>query len=231
MTDRIVQTTAHALILRSRPTASPTTDTGKRLIAGQIAASAGESWDMAWQFVVAPAGDGWASSNFLQEVPKTVPAVPPPRIKPWPLVPSGHTGIVNVFGEPCKPDCEKGRVTMPAPLPLSWNKAQSITRFSCHVLMVPVFTSVFTEIHRRNYWGLLEDYGGSYNCREQRGSEAKISTHSWGITIDLNANQNPLGAKPKMPPQIVGIFEDHGFYWGGHFHRLDGMHFQYAKNY
>jgi hypothetical protein len=28
---------------------------------------------------------------------------------------------------------------------------------------------------------------------------------------------------------LVGIANDNGFYWGGHFTRLDGMHFEIAK--
>lgn len=229
---RIVRTTASALILRSRPQAVDTTDTGARLIKGQAAASLGQTWEKDWEFLVAPAGDGWASSKFLEVVPPTVPAVPPPRINRWPRVPSGYNQIVELFGQPCnKALCDAGRVKMPAPLPLSWNKTTSIRIFSCHELIEPVLTSVFNEIHTRGYWHLLEDFGGCYNCREQRGTTSKVSTHSWGIGLDLNANQNPLGKPPKMPPQIIAIFKDHGFQWGGTWQRPDGMHFQYATNY
>lgn len=72
MTARAVRTTANALILRSSPGGD---DTGKRLTAGQVAASFGESWDKDWQFIAAPDGDGWASSAYL--VPSTAPAAPP----------------------------------------------------------------------------------------------------------------------------------------------------------
>lgn len=228
---RLVYTKVHALILRSRPLIYLNTDTGRRLISGQTAAALGETFDKKWQFLVAPAGDGWASTTYLVDVPAVVPSAPPQRIQQWPLVPKGYDGIIHLFGPPCKPVCEQGRVTLPAPLPLSWNRSQQIQRFSCHESLAPVFTSVFMEIHRRSYWPLLEDFGGCYNCREQRGLNAKPSTHSWGIGIDLNTIQNPLGTKPNMPVQIIHIFTDHGFTWGGVWSRPDGMHFQYATNY
>lgn len=46
----------------------------------------------------------------------------------------------------------------------------------------------------------------------------------------------PLGAQPALSGQkgsvrdLVGIANEHGFYWGGHFRtRLDGMHFEVAR--
>lgn len=229
MSTRLVRGTAKSLKLRTQPVATPDTDSGKRLTLGQYAASHGESWDKDWQFVEGPDGSGWASAQYLEPAEA---AFPPPLIKPgWPRVPNGKAEIIALFGEPCKPICESGRVTMPASLPLSWAPTQRVTRFACHELLVPVFTSVFAEIHRRGFWGLLEDFGGCYNCREQRGRTVKSSTHSWGIGIDLNTLQNPLGRKPKMPAEITAIFKEHGFVWGGTWSRPDGMHYQYATGY
>ena len=45
----------------------------------------------------------------------------------------------------------------------------------------------------------------------------------------------PLGAEPAWPGQrgcvfeLVPIAHKFGFYWGGHFKRRDGMHFEMAK--
>jgi D-alanyl-D-alanine carboxypeptidase-like protein len=46
---------------------------------------------------------------------------------------------------------------------------------------------------------------------------------------------NPLGAQPALVGrpgsvrELAPIANQHGFYWGGHFTRLDGMHFEVAK--
>lgn len=61
-----LRTTATALRLRSRPEVARDTDTGRRLLAGQVAEAWGESLDGRWYFVVAPGGSGWASARFLE---------------------------------------------------------------------------------------------------------------------------------------------------------------------
>lgn len=68
MMTRLVSTTASKLIIRSQPVQGANSDTGKRLLAGQIAMSFGESWDKEWQYIAAPNGTGWASSEYLQAV-------------------------------------------------------------------------------------------------------------------------------------------------------------------
>lgn len=75
-----VRTTASSLILRSLPYARPDTDTGKRLKAGQIATSVGETFDEQWQFLTGPTGSGWASATYLQPAPTVVAPLPTTRL-------------------------------------------------------------------------------------------------------------------------------------------------------
>ncbi|MBV8131284.1 MAG: M15 family metallopeptidase, partial [Alphaproteobacteria bacterium] len=62
--------------------------------------------------------------------------------------------------------------------------------------------------------------------------------HSWGAAIDINAahadywlwhGSGVIGAGPvnRIPPEIVTIFERHGFIWGGKWSHYDTMHFEY----
>lgn len=85
--------------------------------------------------------------------------------------------------------------------------------------------------------GLLEDiltYDGDYVPRLVRGSSVTLSNHAFGTAFDINAAWNGLGVSP--PPtgkkgsvfRLVELANKHGFYWGGHFSRLDGMHFEHA---
>ncbi len=57
-------------------------------------------------------------------------------------------------------------------------------------------------------------------------------THSSGIAIDLNPETNRTGTPGDMDPQIVAVFKQHGFKWGGDWlGRKDPMHFQYCSGY
>lgn len=234
--------TADALRIRKTPNGE---DTGKRIIRGQIVETWGRSWNDNWLYVRAPEGEGWSGSKYLEQLPPEIEA--PAVVSLWPKVPNGLAEIRELFGAPHNPDAPRGsqhwnpdvlagEVRIPDELvtelyrPPSWAPTQRVNRFSCHKLIEPVFLSVFTEIYRRGYWHLIEDFGGVHNYRAARNLQ-KISTHAWAIAIDLNVKQNPLGARPKMPPEIVGVFRDHGFKWGGPWGRPDGMHFQYATGY
>lgn len=79
---------------------------------------------------------------------------------------------------------------------------------------------------------------GTYNCRAIAGSKSR-SAHGYGIAIDISlkhagywrwAKREPGGTiayHNAIPPEIVAIFEKHGFIWGGRWHHYDTMHFEY----
>lgn len=86
--------------------------------------------------------------------------------------------------------------------------------------------------------GLLDrvlTYGGSFVPRFIRGSSTSLSNHSFGSAFDINVAWNLLGHEPAAKGQdgcvreLVPIANEYGFYWGGHFSRRDGMHFEIAR--
>ena len=60
-----------------------------------------------------------------------------------------------------------------------------------------------------------------------------LSTHSFGIAVDINWDENCNGCSSyTMPEEIVDIFESYGFRWGGRYRsifgsKIDSMHFEY----
>lgn len=78
-------------------------------------------------------------------------------------------------------------------------------------------------------------WDGAYNPRFVRGSKTVLSNHAFGTAFDINYSWNKLGAVPALVGQkgcvreLVKIANSNGFYWGGHFTRKDGMHFEVAK--
>jgi hypothetical protein len=106
-----------------------------------------------------------------------------------------------------------------------------------HRFAAPHFRAVFAEIERQ---GLNDDLlicGGTFVPRYvSMNVNNPLSSHSWGIAIDLNVAWNGYGRRPALIDQhgtvrrIVPIFNAGGFAWGGHFTtESDGMHFELAR--
>ena len=92
---------------------------------------------------------------------------------------------------------------------------------------------MFTTIEKEGLKDQVKRFGGCYNYRKKRGNDIKLSTHSWGIAIDLNPATNRMGTPGDMHPDIVEIFRKAGFKWGGDWPRggKDPMHFQFCTGY
>lgn len=85
---------------------------------------------------------------------------------------------------------------------------------------------------------LLLTFDGSFVSRFKNWDPRSglLSSHSWGIALDLNARFNAARQVPALPGQpgclrpLVEHFAAQGFAWGGHFSSpLDGMHFELAR--
>jgi len=82
---------------------------------------------------------------------------------------------------------------------------------------------------------LVKTWGGTYNARFIRGSSTKLSNHAYGTAFDINVKWNGLAKRPALVGEegsvreLVEIANKNGFYWGGHFSRKDGMHFEIAQ--
>jgi len=76
--------------------------------------------------------------------------------------------------------------------------------------------------------GALDDWGYCY--RMVRGTTDKLSNHSSGTAIDLNASRHPLGQitfEPGKVPMIRALAHKWGLTWGGDYKgRKDEMHFE-----
>lgn len=96
---------------------------------------------------------------------------------------------------------------------------------------------LWNEWQKRGLMPQVLSYAGAYNPRFVRGKarEHVLSNHAFGTAFDINAGHNPLGAQPAISGregcvyELVPIAHEFGFYWGGHFSRRDGMHFELAK--
>jgi hypothetical protein len=91
---------------------------------------------------------------------------------------------------------------LPFPLKLSWDPSRTVTQMTCHRRMTRVFTSVFGCIQQRGLNTRITSFGGCFAFRPQRTGR-KLSTHSWGIAIDLNPETNLQGAVGDMDAVVI----------------------------
>ena len=160
------------------------------------------------------------------------------------LAPHGLEQIITDFGniydylrddgtlDPRWETDQLGRARIPFSLPLSWDQTKLAKSIYCHKKLIPVFTDVFAALKQEGLQGRLKTYGGCYNFRGKRTS-GKLSTHSWGIALDLNPETNAQGSAGNMDEDIVEVFRGFGFTWGGDWsgRSKDPMHFQFCAGY
>lgn len=113
-------------------------------------------------------------------------------VNEWPL----QHDVTKVFGRPGGSQCTAGRVQLPYPMHIAWNKSQIIHTFSCHELVARSIERVLARVasdyspediarHGMNL------FSGCYNYRAKRGGST-MSMHSWGIAVDIDAERNQM---------------------------------------
>jgi len=174
--------------------------------------------------------------------PSSSPAAPAPA--PQLKTPNGFEELVATFGDirtfirddgTLDPRWEQQQLTLarlPFSIPFTVAPHPPITRINCHKKLADIFVQVFTEIQKQGLADKIVSYGGCFNFRTKRLS-AKISTHSWGIAVDLNPETNQQGTAGNMDSQVIKVFQSFGFKWGGEFSgkSQDPMHFQFCTGY
>jgi peptidoglycan L-alanyl-D-glutamate endopeptidase CwlK len=92
-----------------------------------------------------------------------------------------------------------------------------------------------------SYFKFLAEPAGSFYWRKVK-REKYLSSHSFGIALDINSHygnywlwdlekdrssRRHLTYHNNIPMEIVKIFEQEGFLWGGRWYFYDTMHFEY----
>lgn len=149
--------------------------------------------------------------------------------------PNGLDQIIDVFGNIDDSNFEKDNIVS-FKFPYTMRYAGQIVKTGrCHKLLKENFEAVFERIKKEGLEYYANDYSGCYAKRSIRGFKSHASTHSWGVSVDLEVADNPLGLSEDKAPMnrgVIKIFKDAGFFWGGKFQkRPDPQHFQFAKNY
>ena len=134
---------------------------------------------------------------------------------------------ISYNGWPASKDVESIRIK-------SYPIKGSSIKLRCAYFAAPLlvaFAEQFHELIEPIDEGGLDDWG--YCFRMVRGTTDKLSNHSSGTAIDLNATRHPLGKIGTFPnekvPMIRALAKKYGLIWGGDYkNRKDEMHFEIA---
>ena len=129
------------------------------------------------------------------------------------------------------------KIILPYPMRLAWDLNTKVTSIRCHKLLTNNFSAVFSNLLSIYGYDKLVElgidlYGGCFNYRKMRNGD-DWSTHSWGISIDLDPSRNQLHetvktarfARPEYKPMIDSFYKQ-GFINLGVERDFDFMHFQ-----
>jgi D-alanyl-D-alanine carboxypeptidase len=165
--------------------------------------------------------------------PAGAPLLPAPRQDPGRV--RNRAFFDKMYG-----DCRAGEVTpkvVPVVwLPNTWGHVVQITSINGVDRQLAAVSSELDALPAEDK-RYLYPLGGTYVCRHVADT-GQTSMHGWGAAIDLNpalsdywlwhqaAGDVPVYVN-RLPPEIVAIFERHGFIWGGRWAHFDTMHFEY----
>lgn len=108
-------------------------------------------------------------------------------------------------------------------------------KIRCAYLAAPLLVAFAEDFNRHIEpinGGTLDDWG--YAFRDVRGVPGKLSNHSSGTAIDLNATKHPLTKAGTFTadkvPLIQALTKKYGLAWGGNWLRKDEMHWEIAQD-
>lgn len=148
-----------------------------------------------------------------------------------------YKDIKTFYGEPTQ---HLKTVKIPYAMRLAWDKKVSVNKITCHKKVADSLTGILEDL--RDHYGIerlvelgIDLYGGCFNHRKMRGGR-KLSTHSWGVAIDLDPARNQLRwnhtraqfAKPSYE-FLLAAFAGEGWVSLGEAKDYDWMHFQAVR--
>ncbi len=98
---------------------------------------------------------------------------------------------------------------------------------TCNRAIFPQLKAALAEVVTRGLAAEIhpKEYAGCYYPRFIAGS-TQLSNHAFGLALDLNVPGNQRGTVGQINREVVAIFKQWGFGWGGDWGYTDPMHFE-----
>ena len=153
----------------------------------------------------------------------------------WPV--ESNASLEQFYGEVGK---NQVRLQLPYPHRLSWDKRSIVRSLFCHEKVKDSLNTVLTNV--LNHYGMdeikrlrLDIWGGCLNVRKKRGGST-WSTHSWGIAMDYDPENNALRwgrdrasfSRPEYD-KWWQFWEEEGWVSLGRTKNFDWMHIQATR--
>jgi len=143
--------------------------------------------------------------------------------------------LTSLFGLP-RPDLNQDCQTMTNPVLANMLQTEDVGPIRVQMLEPAIISlrQVFknVEIFEPELYARIRS-AGSLCVRLIRGSETSVSTHSFGLSVDLNIDgiTDTLGDDRTQLGLILlsEFFQKEGWYWGAGFGREDSMHFEVSR--
>jgi len=148
---------------------------------------------------------------------------------------SGSSYLKGLFGLP-RPDLTENCQPMTNPLLKELVKTEDVGPIRVTMLEPAILSlrQVFrnVKIYEPELYARIKT-AGSLCVRHIRGRPGSVSTHAYGLSVDLNVDGklDTLGdGKTQLGLILLAdFFRKEGWYWGAGFGREDSMHFQVSK--
>lgn len=149
--------------------------------------------------------------------------------KNYPAVPSGYTGLVRAFGQPCNADTYRNSTTWKA----SDDGKQYPIRYHARLggAISTALHDVIYHLGTQGHTGEIRSGIYGYACRRKRGHDSEWSVHAWGVAFDVSTRYEHF-----RHDHCHVVSGDAGAIWTAHRWRWglawgDCMHMQYATGY
>ena len=136
---------------------------------------------------------------------------------------------------------QKYLTTIEVPI-INESGSQTTMHLTVHIKLAAEYGAVFEDMLRVNGFKIKSGDTYAYGFRLMASGTGSLSHHSYGTAIDVNSADNPAtytsgnyapGVNPySVTDEVVKIWKDHGFYWGGDWsgYYRDYMHFTYMNH-
>lgn len=127
-------------------------------------------------------------------------------------------------------------------VPILNEKGKETTmKITVHKKLTANIKGAFEDMKKAKFKVLASETAG-YTWRTMASNSGKVSYHSYGCVVDLNWTHNgatytgwpynPHKDEYAVTDDIVEIWKEHGFYWGGNWSKayFDPMHFTYVNH-